>query len=108
MVNINTSTNEFEPAIRTEGNTVPVELLQPTRTLENQSSIPVVEVESSEANQNDNSETQLDNNEQKDIPNNEQKISAGPQVALREIPNDVRLEIMFDKLNGKDIPSIAA
>jgi len=101
-MNINTSTNEFEP-VRTEVNTVPVELLPSTKT-ENDtekdfSNVPTVEA-SSETSEN----TKPEEVKEPEIDVKPSKFSVGFEYVPQASLEDIRVIANMDKLNNKDLP----
>lgn len=102
-MNINTSTNEFEPVIRTEVNAVPVELLPSTRTEsanENDTTnTPAVDA-SAEISEN----TKPEEVKEPEIEVNPSKFSVGFEYIPQASLEDIRVIANMDKLNNKELP----
>jgi hypothetical protein len=104
MMNINTSTNEFEPVVRTEESAVPVELLPSTRTEsaseKDVTNTPAVVDASTETSEN----TKPEEEKEPEIEVKPSKFSVGFEYIPQASSGDIRVIANMDKLNNKELP----
>lgn len=103
MMSINTPTTEFEPAIRTETNTVPVELLPSTRT-ENDTEKDLSNVPTVEASSETPGSIKPEEVKKTEMVVNPSKFSVGFEYVPQASLGDIRVIANMDKLNNKELP----